>query len=244
MMLNDLELRLDNLNLNNLKLYQFKSGYCFTSDSVLLANFIKAKKNDICVEIGTGSGIISVLVSYKLNPKKIYAFDIQHDYAELAKKNIEFNKINNIEIIESKIQDYKNFIDFNVDVIFCNPPYFKNKTCKQSENESIAICKHEKYLPLDELLNCVTKMLKFKGKFYLVYPASRICELIFQLKQKNLEPKKLFFAQPNINKEANTVYIECVKGGKEGVKILPTLVTNSLKGDYVQTIQKLYRDRG
>ena len=243
-MANNLDVRLDDLNLDNLKIYQYTKGYGFTSDSVLLANFVKTKKNDVCVEIGTGSGIISILVNYKTNPKKIYAFEMQHDYALLAKKNLDYNKINNIEIIESKIQNFKQFINFNVDVVFCNPPYYKNETCQKSEDESIAMCKHESFLPLDELVDCACKMLKFKGKFFIVYPANRVCELIYKLKQHKLEPKKIFFAQPTIAKEANTVYIECIKGGKEGVKVLPTLITNTLDGDYVQTIQKLYRDRG
>ena len=243
-MLNNKDVRLDDLNLNNLKIFQYTNGYAFTSDSVLIANFVKTKKSDVCVEIGTGSGIISILVNYKTNPKKIYAFEMQHDYVLLAKKNVEYNKMDNIEIVESKIQNYKEFLNFNVDVIFCNPPYYKNETCKKSEDDSIAMCKHESYLPLDELVDCVSKLLKFKGKFYIVYPASRVCELIYKLKQYKLEPKKIFFVQPTIEKEANTVYIECIKGGKEGVKILPTIITNTLDGDYVQTIQKLYRDRG
>ena len=243
-MLNNKDVRLDDLNLNNLKIFQYTNGYAFTSDSVLIANFVKTKKSDVCVEIGTGSGIISILVNYKTNPKMIYAFEMQHDYVLLAKKNVEYNKMDNIEIVESKIQNYKEFLNFNVDVIFCNPPYYKNETCKKSEDDSIAMCKHESYLPLDELVDCVSKLLKFKGKFYIVYPASRVCELIYKLKQYKLEPKKIFFVQPTIEKEANTVYIECIKGGKEGVKILPTIITNTLDGDYVQTIQKLYRDRG
>ncbi len=243
-MLNNNDIRLDDLNLDNLKIYQYTNGYAFTSDSVLLANFVKTKKSDICVEIGAGSGIISILVNYKTKPKKIYAFEMQQKYCLLAKTNVDYNNMNNIEIVESKIQNYKNFIDFNVDVVFCNPPYYKNQTCKPSEDESIAMCKHESFLPLEELIYCVSKLLKFKGKFYIVYPANRVCELVYKLKQYGLEPKKMFFAQPNTKKEANTVYIECVKGGKEGVKVLPTLVTNNLDGDYVQTIQKLYRDRG
>ena len=162
---------------------------------------------------------------------------------ETNKNEFDIGEKSNIEIIESKIQNYKEFLNFNVDVVFCNPPYYKNDTCQKSEDESIAMCKHESFLPLDDLVDCASKMLKFKGKFYIVYPASRVCELIYKLKQSKLEPKKMFFAQPTLEKEANTVYIECIKGGKEGVNVLPTLVTNTLDGDYVQTIQKLYRDR-
>ena len=238
-----MELRLDDLNLDNLKLYQYIQGYNFTSDSVILANFVKAKKTDICIEIGTGSGVISVLVNHKNKPQKIYAFELQEQYASLAQKNVEFNNMQkNIEVVNSNIKDYKQYVNKEVDVVFCNPPYYKNGVCKQSENEDIAICKHESYLPLVDLIKVVSKLLKFGGKFYFVYPANRLDEIMVELNKNNLQPKKMFFAQPTVNKNANTVYIQCTKGGKNGVNVLPTLVTNNLDGEYVQTIQKLYRD--
>ena len=237
------ELRLDDLNLDGLKLYQYTHGYGFTSDSVILSNFIKTKKSDTCVEIGTGSGIISVLVCYKNNPQKIYAFEMQNKYCELAQKNIDLNNMQDkIQIIESKVQDYKNHLNFFVDVVFCNPPYYKSGVCKVSNQDDIAICKHEKFLPLNELIFCASKMLKFGGKFFFVYPANRLDEVMFELNKNKLQPKRMFFVQPNQVKNANTVFIECIKGGKNGVTILPTLVTNSLDGDYVQTIQKLYKN--
>ncbi len=235
-------LRLDDLNLDGLKLYQYVDGYAFTSDSVILANFIKTTHKDVCVEIGSGSGIISVLVNYKCKPQKIVCFEMQEKYANLTKLNFEFNKMNNVDIICDKVQNYKNHIEKPVDVVFCNPPYYKNNVCKKSEKEEIAIAKHEQYLTLEELIYCASKMLKFGGKFYFVYPAQRLDEIFVLLAKYNLTPKRMFFAQPTINKDANTVYIECHKGGKCGVKILPTLVTNNLDGDYVITIQKLYRD--
>ena len=235
-------LRLDDLNLNGLKLYQYIDGYAFTSDSVILSNFIKTTKKDICVEIGSGSGIISILVNYKCTPQKIICFEMQEKYANLTKMNFEFNKMENFEIICDKIQNYKNYLANPVDVVFSNPPYDKNNVCKRSEKEEIAIAKHEQYLTLEELICSASKILKFGGKFYFVYPAQRLDEIFVLLDKYKLTPKRVFFAQPTINKDANTVYIECHKCGKCGVKVLPTLVTNNLDGDYVTTIQKLYRD--
>lgn len=235
--------RLDDLNLDGLKIYQYTDGYCFTSDSVLLANFVKTKKTDVCVEIGTGSAVISILVNYKNNPKNIFAFEFQEKYAILATKNVKLNKMNNIQVVCDKIQNYKNYITKEVDVVFCNPPYYNSGDIK-SQKDDILICKHEQFLPLGELVMCASKLLKFKGKFFVVYPANRLCELVCELSKNNLEPKKMFFAQPTIDKNANTVFIECVKGGKSGVTVMPTLVTNTLDGTYVMTIQKLYRDRG
>ena len=237
------ERRLDDLNLDGLKLYQFPSGYCFTSDSVLLANFVNTKKSDECVEIGAGSGIISILVNYKTKPKCIYAFEFQPKYAKLMQENLELNNINNIQVIADKIQNFDKYITKQVDVVFCNPPYYNSGEIV-SEKDEVMVAKHQKYLPLDELVECANKLLKFGGKFYVVYPASRGSELIFELKKQKLQPKKMFFAQPNQNKNANTVFLECTKGGKEGTIVMPTLLTNTLDGEYVATIQKLYRDKG
>lgn len=237
-------LRLDDLNLGGLKIYQYTDLYCFTSDSVLLANFVKVGHKDECVEIGAGSGIISILVNYKLKPQKIFAFEMQEKMSDLCKKNIEYNSMQQqIEVINDKVQNYATYFKNNkFDVVFCNPPYYKKEGCVESAKEEILKSKHEKFLPLNELALYASKMLKFGGKFYIVYPASRLSELIYSLKKNKLEPKKLFFAQPNENKNASTVYVECIKNGKEGTVVLPTLLTNNLSGDYVQTIQKLYRD--
>ena len=234
--------RLDDLNLDGLKLYQYPEGYNFTSDSVLLANFVKTKHSDICVEIGSGSGIISILVNYKTKPKKIFAFEIQKKYANLCEKNVEFNNMQNvIQTINDDIKNYNKYINKQVDIVFCNPPYFAN--VQKSESEEIAICKHESYLPLKQLLEITSKMLKFGGKFFIVYPATRIAELMYELINVSLQPKKIFFAQPNANKNANTVFVECIKNGKNGTIVMPTLITNNLNGDYISTIQKLYRDK-
>lgn len=239
-----MEVRLDNLNLDGLEIYQYYDGYNFTSDSVLLANFVKAKKSDICLEIGTGGGVVSILVNYKNKPKKIYAFEIQKKYCDLANLNINHNNMQNIiEVINDGIQNYKQYGIENVDVIFCNPPYFKKDVSIKNKNKEIAICKYEDCLTLNELIDCSSKLLKYGGKFFIVYPAERVSELICTMSYNKLEPKKMFFVQPTQNKNANTVLIECVKNGKKGIRVLPTLITNNLDGEYVQTIQKLYRDR-
>ena len=236
-----MELRLDDLQLDGLKMYQFKDGYNFTSDSVLLANFVSCKHKDICVEIGTGSGVISILVSHKQKPKNIYAFELQSKYANLAQKNIDFNKIENITVINDDVLNFKKHLSQEVDVVFCNPPYFDGEF--KSAKKEVAICKHQKFLPMEKLIVCAKDMLKFGGSFFVVYPAQNISKLIYLLTKHNLMPKKMFFAQPKENKNANTVYIMCKKGGKEGTLVLPTLITNNDQGDYVMTIQKLYRDK-
>ena len=236
-------LREDDLELDGLKIFQYTDGYSFTSDSVLLANFVSAKHSDICVEIGSGSGVVSVLVNHKNKPQKIYAFEMQQRLAKLAQINVEKNKMQNqIIIVNDKVQNHKQYIqDGSISVVFCNPPYFKSGTSIKNESQEIAIARHEDFLPISELCESTSKMLKFGGKFYIVYPASRLAELIYELKNNNLEPKTMFFAQPTQNKNASVVLMQCTKCAKSGVVVMPTLITNNLDGNYVQTIQKLYK---
>lgn len=235
--------RLDDLQLGGLKIIQDKTKYCFTSDSAILANFVSAKKSDKVCEIGTGTGVISILLTHKQNPEKIYAFEVQKETAELAKRNVDLNLLNDkIEIINSPIQDFEKYVKReSFDVVVSNPPYRKvNKKSLISLREEEAISKHEVKLNLDELVLCAKNLLKFGGKFFLVYDATRTAELIYKLKQNNLEPKIMFFTSPSPTKNPVLVLIEAVKGGKEQVNVLPTLITNDKDGNYIYTIQNLY----
>ena len=156
--------RLDDLNLDGLKIYQYIDGYTFTSDSVLLANFVNTKKSDECVEIGAGSGVISILVNHKTQPKQIYAFEFQKKYADLMQDNLVYNNISNIQVFSDKVQNFEKYLTKQVDVVFCNPPYYD---CGDivSQNDEVMIAKHQKFLPLKEFVLCAQKMLKFGGKF-------------------------------------------------------------------------------
>ena len=221
--------RIDDLQFASLKIIQDKSKYCFTSDAAILANFVKAKQTETVCEIGTGTGVISILLSKKQNPKKIVAFEIQESAANLAKRNVELNNLENqIEIINAPIQDYLKFVRReSFDVVATNPPYTKlSKSGLVSKCEEEAISKHEVCLTLSELISCSTKLLKFGGRFYVVYDAKRTAELIYTAASENSNPI--------------LVLIEAVKGGKEGICILPTLITNDKDGNYLFSIQKLY----
>ena len=209
-----------------------------------MANFVSAKKSDKVCEIGTGTGVISILLTHKQNPEKIYAFEVQKETAELAKRNVDLNLLNDkIEIINSPIQDFEKYVKReSFDVVVSNPPYRKvNQKSLISLREEEAISKHEVKLNLDELVSCAKNLLKFGGKFFLVYDATRTAELIYKLKQNNLEPKTMFFTSPSPTKNPVLVLIEAVKGGKEQVNVLPTLITNDKDGNYIYTIQNLYR---
>ena len=233
---------LDDLQLDNLKIIQNREGYCFTSDAVILSNFISANKNSVCVEIGSGSGVISILVQHKNKPSKIICFEIQTRLADMSKRSIKLNnKQDKIFVINDKIQNYAKYIANNsVDVVYSNPPYRKHNSSVKSNNAEKNICKYEEELTLDELCSIASKLLKYKGKFFVVYDASRSVELLFKLKLNKIEPKRMFFTAPDFSKSPTLIVVEGVKGGKEGITILPELI-NDDKKDYISQLQNYYK---
>lgn len=231
--------RLEDLQCGGLKIIQNKNLYTFTSDSVVLANFVKTKKNDICVEIGAGSGVISILVQAKNNLKKVFAFEIQKEMQDLCKKNVELNNLS--EKIEVVCDDVKNFNrtikNESVDVVFSNPPYFKQTNFEQNKVKKNA--KEEILLSVEDLVKTTSKMLKNGGYFYCCFASERACELICLCQTNNLAIKELFFTE-NGKGEVKLVVLKAVKNGKSGVKIYPNLQTNDQNGDYLEKLQTKY----
>lgn len=234
-LLNDSE-QIEDLQCKGLKIIQDKSLYCFTSDSVILANFVKTRKNDVAVEIGTGCGVISILVQAKNQIKKIFAFEIQEKLQKLAQKNIKFNNLQEkIEILCDDAKNFeKHFAKGSMEVVFSNPPYFKETNFKQ--NEIKKFCKEEVLLSCDELCKTASAMLKEGGAFYCCYAAERACELICSLDKHRLAVKEMFFTD-NGKGEIKLIVLKAVKGGKSGVKVLPNLVTNEENGNYLEKLQ-------
>ncbi len=230
--------RIEDLQYEGLKIIQNKVLYSFTSDSVILANFLKIKPKETALEIGGGSGVISILATKKTRAKKIYAFELQERMFDLFQKNIKLNNLEEkIEVFNENIINYRKHIEFgSIDVVFSNPPYKRDGSCELNENESKRIARHEKYLPLKDLCRCASDILKFGGRFYVVYDADRSCELISELMKNKLEPKRMFFTENGKGKTI-LVVIEAVKGGKHSVTVLPNLVTNDKNGDYLQKVK-------
>lgn len=235
-------LRLEDLQYKGLKIYQNKDLYCFTSDAVTLANFAKIKKGDKVCDFCSGSGIIAILLSAKNEPSEIYAVEIQNEMFELLQKNIELNNVENIKPILGDVKEFSKHIPAgSVDVVICNPPYKKKGASFHNENQVVATARHEIKLDLLGLLESVKRVLRFGGRFYISYDANRSAELLAKLKAFELEPKRMFFAQPSPQKNATLVFVEATRGGREGVEVLPTLISNDKDGNYVQNIFDNYR---
>lgn len=230
--------RIEDLQFKGLKIIQNKDLYCFTSDSVILANFLKIKKGERAVEIGSGSGVISILASKKTNGERFICFEMQEKLAKMSQKSLILNELDDkIIVINDKIQNYREYMKpGEIDVVFSNPPYKREGAATLNKNESLAMARHEKNLPLSELIKITSEILKFGGRFYVVYDADRSCELISEMMKCKIEPKKMFFTQNGRGKSV-LVVIEGVKGGKHGVEILPTLTTNDKEGNYLDELK-------
>ena len=235
--------RIDDLEYEGLKIIQNSKWFCFGIDSVLLSDFAKNIKKDAKVlDIGTGTGIISILLSKKSNSKKIYAIEIQKEVADMAKRSVKLNNLEEkIEIINDNIKNINQYLENNtLDAIVTNPPYKKISTGKVSIEKNKLISRHEIECDLDDIIKVSYKLLKQKGEFYMVHRTDRLSEIIYKMKQNKLEPKQIRFVYSSVNKEPKLVLIKAVKDGNELTKVESPLIVYNDDGKYTEEILKIY----
>lgn len=205
---------LDLLCNERLKIIQKKDGYRFSIDAILLANFIKLKKNERALDIGTGCGIIPIYMTLKGYKNNITGIEIQDELFGLAVRNREINNCKNLEFIkgdlESKIKELK---AKPFDVVMSNPPYTKQDTGRRCPTDSRLVARYESALSLQSLLSAASSVLNRKGRLYLIYPVRRLGEVVYSAKSKRFEPKRLRFVHPKRDNKANLFLIEFIKEG-------------------------------
>lgn len=231
------------LGYKNLKIYQDTEMFNFSLDSVLLPNFVTLNKNiSKILDIGCGNAVIPIILSTKTSAR-ITGVEIQKEVADLALKSVEYNNLSDqIQIVNDDIKEYYNSVETEIfDVITCNPPYFKvNETSNFNLNDYKTIARHEVKLNIDEIMKISKKLLKNNGNIAIVHRPERLIEIIEAMKKNGIEPKKIQYVYPKINKEANILLIEGVKNGKPGVKILEPLYSHEESGDYTEQIKKYF----
>ena len=232
--------RLEDLQFEGLKIIQADGGYKFSTDSVLLANFGKAKPNDIYVDLCSGSGVVVILFSCKNKIKKSYAVEIQPRLADMAQRSVEENGLENkITVLNEDLSDvYKTLGYESVDVITVNPPY--NVAGDVSETSEIAIATHEIKTNLEKIVLSSSKLLKYGGKLFMVHRADRLVDIANACRKFDLEPKVLRIVYPTIKKEPNLVLVEAKKGAKSGLKFLSPLVLNKENGEETDELKEIY----
>lgn len=235
--------RLDDLNCKNLKILQKKDGFCFGMDSVLIANFAKiSRKNAIVADLGTGTGIISILVAGKQNPEKVYAVEIQEELVDMAKRSVKYNDLENkIDIINADIVGIsKGNFNKKFDYVISNPPYKKLNTGLINDNQKKLISRHEVKCTLKDVVNEASKLLKDKGIFYMVHRPDRLCDIFNAMRENKVEPKEIQLVHSHLEDEANLVLIKGVKCGNPSLKVLKPLIVYNENNEYTEELLKFY----
>lgn len=202
----------------NLKIYQLVDGFRFSVDPIILVDFFEGNKNGKILDIGSGCGIIPILLSYKKEMTNIYGVEIQKSSLEVFKKNIEENNLSeNINVIEGDVADIKEGNSF--DYIISNPPYMTIDGKKISENENKKIARHEIFLDLRKLVENAKRLLKPRGEFFLVHRSHRFLEICKVLEENNFSVKRVKFTFFDREKSSNLVLIQASKGRKHKLEI-------------------------
>lgn len=235
--------RIDDLEFKGLKIIQNEKGFCFGMDSVLLSDFAKNMKNNSTVlDLGTGTGIIPILLCGKTNLKKVVGIEIQQDVANMAKRSSQLNNLQDrFEVVNTNIIDLKNIYEKqSFDVIVTNPPYKKENTGITNENEAKLISRHEITANLEDFISISKDLLKDKGEFYMVHRPERLADILSLMRKYKIEPKILKFVSPNKNKEPNLILIKGIKNANSFLKVEKNLYVYNEDGKYTNEILKIY----
>ena len=235
--------RIDDLEFKNLKIIQNKDGFCFGIDSILLTDFAKnIKQNSKVIDLGTGTGIIPILLYGKTKNTKFVGVEIQPEVAEMADRSVKLNLLeNNIEILNTNILELSKIYNRgSFDVVTTNPPYKKINTGVINENNKKLISRHEIMASLEDFIRTASFLLKDLGEFYMVHRPDRLVDIFYEMRKNKIEPKKIKFIYPNKNKKTNLVLIKGIKNGKQFLEFENNLYVYNEDGNYTNEILKIY----
>lgn len=234
--------RIDDLERNGYRIIQHKEKFCFGMDAVILSWFAKVEEGEKVLDLGTGTGIIPILLEAKTKGEHFTGLEIQAESVDMARRSVELNGLTGkIDIVEGDIKETeKLFKKASFDVVTSNPPYMNDNHGIKNPDMPKAIARHEILCTLEDVVSQAMKMLKPGGRFYMVHRPHRIIEIITCLKKYKLEPKRIKFVHPFVDKEANMVLIEAVRGGKSMAKVESPLIVYKSVGEYTDYIHEIY----
>lgn len=234
--------RIDDLQYKGLKIIQNPKEFCFGIDAVLLANFPNVKKGDMILDLGTGTGIIPILLSAKTEAKHITGIEIQPYLAEMAQRSVKLNNIEEkVTIINEDLKNATNFLPLSsYDIITCNPPYKTNQTGLINSSCSKAIARHEIKCCLEDIIKISGKLLKVGGKLCMIHRPNRLPDIICLMRKYKIEPKKLRFVYPKKNKPPSMILIEGARYGGVEFTVQKPLFIYEDDGNYCKEINEIY----
>lgn len=227
--------KLDYIPKTDIKMIHVDKSYTFGVDSIILLDFAKMKRDKILIDIGSGSGILSLGANAYYNLKKVYAIEIQNEKAKIFNENLKLNEISNIEIINNDLNkvDLGNNI---ADYIITNPPYYKITDNIQNKSEEFLISRQDKYLKIENIFDFANKALKDKGKLFMIHKPERMVDIFKS--SGNLKAKRVRFVQSTFDKKPQFILIEFVKNANDGLKIEDPLIIYK-NGGYSEEMKKI-----
>lgn len=234
--------RWDDLQNNGLKILQKKNGFRFGMDSVLLAHFARIKPGETVADLGTGSGVLPLLLSQAQKTAVFHAFEWQKDIAEMAARSVLANRLEHRIIVHSEDLRNASLIigKASVSAAVCNPPYGKMDTVIPSRSENKRLSRHETACGIGEILASAASILKNQGRLYMVFPSQRILELFDRMREYRLEPKRVRMVCGKASKAPYLFLIEGIKNAKPMVHWLPPLIVYHEEGTETEELQKIY----
>lgn len=224
--------RLDDLQIGGLELIQDPKKFCFGVDAVFLSDFVRVRPGENVLDLGTGNGIIPVLLSAKTEARHITGLEIQADTAEMARRSVVHNHLEDrIDIVTGDIKEAAElFKPAFFDVITTNPPYMLADHGMRNPDDAKAIARHEVLCSLDDILRESMRLMQDKSRFYMIHRPFRLTEIMIKMHQYKIEPKRIRFVHPYIDKEPAMVLIEGVRGAKPRVTVEPPLIIYDRNG--------------
>lgn len=234
--------RIDDLERNGYGIIQNKKRFCFGMDAVLLSGFARVKEGEQVLDLGTGTGIIPILLEAKTEGKHFTGLEIQEEVADMAGRSVKLNGLEEkVDIVVGDIKEASRIFGKSVfDVVTSNPPYMIHQHGLQNPDQSKAISRHEVLCTLEDVIREAALVLKPGGRFYLVHRPFRLTDIMELLRAYKLEPKRLKMVHPYVDKEANMVLIEAIRGSKARITVEAPIIVFNEDGTYSDEITGIY----
>ena len=234
--------RLDDLQRNGFQIIQKTDGFCFGMDAILLSGFASVRKGEKALDLGTGTGIIPILLKAKTEGEHFSALEIQEEMADMARRSVAANHLEkDITVVTGDIKEASRiFGAASFDVVTSNPPYMNDAHGLKNPDLPKAIARHVVLCTLDDVTREAAKVLKPGGRFYMVHRPHRLVEIITALTKYRLEPKRMKMVHPYVDREANMVLIEAVRGGRSMIKVEAPVIVYKEPGVYTDEIYDIY----